>query len=292
MALAADTTTVVAERLIELLDLEQIELNLYLGRNESRGGFRLFGGQVLAQAARAAYNTVEGVGLHSLHAYFLRAGDSKRPVLYEVERIRDGQSFTTRRVVAIQNGEAIFNMDVSFQKAEPGFEHADPVPNVPLPDELEDDVLVARSTHDASRISPFAKRVRPFETRSVFRLGSDEANAARFFNPVWIRFPLEIDPTLTALCHCLLAYASDMGMVSTGALPHQRGIRREALQMASLDHALWIHRSVPIGDWMLFHKHTSVAQGARAMAHAGFYSEGGELIASVTQEGLVRVTDA
>lgn len=291
MAVDPETTVVAARHLIELLDLEQIEQNLYLGRNESRGGFRLFGGQVLAQAARAAYNTVDTVGLHSLHAYFLRAGDSERPVLYEVERIRDGQSFTTRRVVAIQKGEAIFNMDVSFQREEPGFEHADPVPNVPLPDELEDDVLVARAIDDPTRISPYAKRVRPFESRSVFRLGSEEANAARFFNPVWIRFPLEIDPSLTPLCRCLLAYASDMGMVSTGALPHQQEIRRDALQMASLDHALWIHRTVPIGDWMLFHKHTSVAQGSRAMSHAGFYSVQGDLIASVTQEGLVRITD-
>jgi acyl-CoA thioesterase-2 len=225
----AETTVVAARRLIELLDLEQIEQNLYLGRNESRGGFRLFGGQVLAQAARAAYNTVDAVGLHSLHAYFLRAGDSERPVLYEVERIRDGQSFTTRRVVAIQKGEAIFNMDVSFQNEEPGFEHADPVPNVPLPHELEDDILVARSIDDPTRISPFATRVRPFESRSVFRLGSEEANAARFFNPVWIRFPLEIDPALMPLRHCLLAYASDMGLVSTGALPHQQEVRRDAL---------------------------------------------------------------
>ena len=275
-----------ADQLLKLLDLEQIELNLYLGQNESRGGFRLFGGQVLAQAVNAAYQTVDGLLLHSLHGYFLRAGDSERPVLYEVERIRDGRSFTTRRVVAVQAGEAIFNMDVSFQVEEMGFEHADPVPNVPLPDELEDDVEVARRINDASIVHPWAGRVRPFETRSVFSLGSDEARQSRFFSPVWIRFPHMIDDVL--LRHCLLAYASDMGMVSTGSLPHLEEVDREGLQMASLDHALWIHRSVPIGEWMLFHKHTSVAQGARAMAHASFFSQSGELIASVTQEGLVR----
>ncbi|NKB99802.1 MAG: acyl-CoA thioesterase II [Pseudomonadales bacterium] len=279
-----------AAKLLELLKLEQIELNLYLGQNESRGGFRLFGGQVLAQATRAAYQTVADVHLHSLHGYFLRAGDAERPVLYEVERIRDGQSFSTRRVVAIQSGEAIFNMDVSFQKEELGFEHADPVPNVPLPVELEDDVEVALADAENTRISPFARRTRPFETRSVFKLGSEEAAAPRLFNPVWLRFPVETETTDIALRHCLLAYASDMGMVSTGNLPHQEEISRDALQMASLDHALWIHRRVPMGEWMLFHKRTSVAHGARAMVHAGFFSEAGQLIASVTQEGLVRPT--
>lgn len=275
-----------ADQLLALLNLEQIELNLYLGQNESRGGVRLFGGQVLAQAVNAAYATVEDVALHSLHAYFLRAGDSERPVLYEVERIREGKSFTTRRVVAVQGGEAIFNMDVSFQIDEIGFEHADPVPNVPLPEELEDDIDVARAIDDDSIIHPWAKRIRPFETRSVFPLGSPQASNPRFFSPVWIRFPHVIDDRV--LQHCLLAYASDMGMVSTGSLPHQHEVGREQLQMASLDHALWIHRTVPIGEWMLFHKHTSVAQGARAMAHANFFSTKGDLIASVTQEGLVR----
>ena len=281
-----ETHAEAADQLLGLLDLEQIELNLYLGQNESRSGFRLFGGQVLAQAVNAAYQTVDGLLLHSLHGYFLRAGDSERPVLYEVERIRDGRSFTTRRVVAVQAGEAIFNMDVSFQIEEIGFEHADPVPNVPLPNELEDDVEVARRINDDTIVHPWAGRIRPFETRSVFPLGSEQAAQSRFFSPVWIRFPHNIDDAL--LQHCLLAYASDMGMVSTGSLPHQAVVERDSLQMASLDHALWIHRSVPIGEWMLFHKHTSVTQGARAMAHASFFSKDGALIASVTQEGLVR----
>ena len=281
-----------AKKLLELLELEQIELNLYLGQNESRGGLRLFGGQVLAQASRAAYRTVDAVRLHSLHGYFLRAGNAERAVLYEVERIRDGKSFSTRRVVAIQSGEAIFNMDVSFQTEELGFEHADPVPNVPLPAELADDVEVALAAEDNERISPFARRARPFETRSVCRLGSEAALAPRLFNPVWLRFPLPIESTEVALRHCLLAYASDMGMVSTGNLPHQDEVSRDSVQMASLDHALWIHRPVPMGEWMLFHKRTSVAHGARAMVHADFFSECGQLIASVTQEGLVRPTRA
>ncbi|MEQ8859912.1 MAG: acyl-CoA thioesterase II [Pseudomonadales bacterium] len=278
-----------AQRLLEILELEAIERNLYRGGNETREGVRLFGGQVLAQALRAACRTVEERRPHSLRAYFMRAGNSARPVLYEVERIRDGRSFTTRRVVAIQQGKAIFSMDVSLQVAEDGFDHAHPMPNVPPPEELEDDMaVVARLPQRDPGMSPMAGRPRPFEMRSVFPLGSDAWRLERFWNPVWIRFAAEIDPNDGALAHCLLAYASDMGMVSTAALPHAQRQTREALQMASLDHALWIHRPVPVGEWLLFHKRTSAAQGARGLVHAEFFSRDGALIASVTQEGLMR----
>ena len=186
---AAVASRVRADRLLEILDLTQIERNLFLGDNESRGGFRLFGGQVLAQATMAAYRTVEQLSVHSLHAYFLRGGKAERPVLYEVERIRDGRSFATRRVVAVQGGDAIFNMDVSFQVDETGFEHAHPIPNVPPPEELEDDAAVAASLDaDDARMSPMVKIDRPFRMRSVFRLGSKEWGADRFWNPVWIKF--------------------------------------------------------------------------------------------------------
>ena len=287
----SEVATQRARRLLKILDLEQIEQNLYLGANESpltdgvEGPRRLFGGQVLAQATAAAYRTVEGPHLHSLHGYFLRAGSSVRPVLYEIERIRDGRSFTTRRVVGIQNGEAIFSMDVSFQIDEPGFEHAHPMPNVPLPGELPDDVSMAA---DDPRMSPMAKIERPFETRSVFQLGSEQWAQDRHWSPVWIRFREPVDANDRVLARCLLAYASDMSLVSTAALPHQSEIQRHRLQMASLDHALWVHREVPIDQWLLFHKRTSTSQGARGMVHANFYTEAGELIASVTQEGLLR----
>ncbi|XOV83047.1 MAG: acyl-CoA thioesterase [bacterium] len=285
-----DVANARAKRLLEILDLEQIEQNLYLGSNETSTPLRLFGGQVLSQAAMAAYRTVEGVHLHSLHGYFIRAGTTGRPVLYEVERIRDGRSFTTRRVVAIQNGEAIFNLDASFQVAEPGFDHAHPMPNVPLPEELEDDVAVAHALQEKSpHLSPMAKIERPFEMRSVFRLGSDAWLQDRFHSPCWIRFRENVDDADQALARCLLAYASDMSLVSTGALPHQSEVPREDLQMASLDHALWIHRDVPLDQWLLFHKRTSTAQGARGMVHADFHAENGQLVASVTQEGLLRV---
>ncbi len=278
------------KRLISILDLKKIDKDLFLGDNESRGGFRLFGGQVLSQAVRAAYQTVEDRHVHSLHAYFLRGGIAEKPVLFEVERVRDGKSFTTRRVVAIQNGDAIFNMDLSFQIEESGFQHSDPMPNVPPPEELEDDVEVAISLDKVyGNMSPMAKIERPFQTRSVFRLGSEEWEKERFSNPVWIKFRSEVENKDQEFSRCLISYASDMGLVSTSTLPHQPDVAMDALQLASLDHSLWIHRDVPINDWILFHKKTSSAEGARGMNHAEFFSQEGELIASVSQEGLLRI---
>lgn len=284
-----------AARLLEILKLERIEENLYRGYNEVAGRFRLFGGQVLAQALRAASNTVEGRQVHSLHAYFMRAGDAERPVLYEVDRIRDGRSFTTRRIVAIQEGRAIFSMSASFQVAESGFEHTHSMPNVPPPEELQDDLDVVaglRARH--ADLSPMAGRARPFEMRSVFPLGSPQWQQHRFWNPVWIRFPLDFAGTAQgpeqaqAMARCLLAYSSDMGLVSTALLPHGGEVPRQSVQMASLDHALWVHREIPLNEWLLFHKRTSSADGARALTHADFFSRDGVLLASVTQEGLLR----
>ncbi len=276
-------------RLISILNLKKIDEDLFLGDNESLSGFRLFGGQVLAQAVRAAYQTVKDRHAHSLHAYFLKGGIAEQPVLFEVERVRDGKSFTTRRVVAIQNGDAIFNMDLSFQIEESGFQHSDPMPNVPPPEELADDIEVALSLDQAhGNMSPMAKIKRPFETRSVFRLGSEEWGKERFSNPVWIKFRGEVESEDQEFSRCLISYASDMGLVSTSTLPHQPDVARDSLQLASLDHSLWIHRDVPIDEWILFHKKTSSANGSRGMNHAEFFSQNGELIASVSQEGLLR----
>lgn len=285
-----DQQTERASHLLRILELEPIEQNLYRGNNEIRGNFRLFGGQVLAQALRAAYHTVEGRGAHSLRAYFIRAGDTARPVLYEVERIRDGSSFTTRRVVAIQQGEAIFSMDVSFQVEEGGFEHAHRMPNVPPPEELEDDITVVQAMSERHPgLSPMAGRPRPFEMRSVFKLGSPAWLMNRFWNPVWIRFCGAVPAADSPLARCLLAYASDMGLVSTSGLPHADVVARQQFHMASLDHALWIHRAVPLDDWLLFHKRTSTASGARGLSHAEFFARDGSLVASVSQEGLMRI---
>lgn len=282
-----------AQRLLDTLELEVIEQNLYRGSNEAPGKRRLFGGQVLAQGLRAACATVDDRRPHSLRAYFMRAGDASRPVLYEVERIRDGRSFATRRVVAIQNGQAIFSMDVSLQVEESGFEHAHPMPNVPPPDELEDDMaVVARLEREHPALSPMAGRARPFEMRSVFPPGSPAWERNRYWNPVWLRFAAAVPAGDPALAVCLLAYASDMGMVSTAALPHNDVVPRSELQMASLDHALWLHRGVAVDDWLLFHKRTSAAQGSRGLVHAEFFSRDGSLLASVSQEGLLRTRRA
>lgn len=278
-----------AERLLRILELERIEENLYRGKNEVRGEFRLFGGQVLSQALRAASATVEGRFAHSVHAYFMRTGNAALPVLYEVDRIRDGRSFTTRRVVAIQEGRAIFSLSVSFQIEEEGFEHAASMPNVPPPSELEDDLAVVEALSGRHpNLSPMAGHPRPFETRSVFPPGSRAWERNRFWNPVWIRFAADLPENDPVLSRCLLAYASDMGLVSTSVLPHSNQVPRDRFQMASLDHALWIHRPVRLDRWLLLHKHTSTACGARGMVHAAFHDESGLLLASVSQEGLAR----
>lgn len=276
-----------AQRLLEILALERIDTDLFLGQNEGRGTARLFGGQVLAQALRAATGTVDADRRpHSLHGYFMRPGNPERPVLYEVDRIRDGRSFTTRRVVAIQDGKAILNMSVSLQIIEEGMTHDKAMPNVPPPEELTDDLERAYAEPESNpRLGPMAKQERAFELRSV--IAPWEAGE-RFFSPVWMRFRGEADVRDSPLQHALLTYASDVGLVSTATLPHIDSTPRNSLMMASLDHALWIHREPQLDDWFLFAKRTSTASGARGLSHAEFYTRDGELIASVSQEGLMR----
>ena len=286
-ATTAGSAETPADKLLQILSLERIDLDLFLGQNEGRGTSRLFGGQVLAQALRAATSTVDDDRTpHSLHGYFLRPGNPQRPVLYEVDRIRDGRSFTTRRVVAIQDGKAILNMSVSLQISEEGMTHGKAMPNVPPPEELADDLQRAISEpSDNPRLGPMATRERAFEMRSV--IAPWEAGE-RFFSPVWMRFRGVADPDDSALQHALLTYASDVGLVSTATLPHIDSTPRNSLMMASLDHALWVHRKPKLDDWFLFAKRTSTASGARGLSHAEFYTRDGDLIASVSQEGLMR----
>jgi acyl-CoA thioesterase II len=279
-----------AQNLLAVLDLEAIEMNLFRGRNERDRGGRLFGGQVLAQGLRAAAATVDARRPHSLHAYFLRPGDPALPVLYEVERIRDGGSFTTRRVVAIQRGHAIFNMDASFQIDEPGFSHEDPMPNVPYPEALEDDLVVAERM-GGRRTGGMMARERPFETRSVYPFGGERSASEQYWNPVWVRFRLELPNDDPALPYCLLAYASDMGLVGTATVPHAARRPRSGLQTASLDHALWFHRAFDVQDWILFVRRTTTACGSRGMNHAEFFDRDGRLVASAAQEGLMRIAE-
>tara|TARA_S200000501_G_C20825674_1_gene744825 strand:+ start:169 stop:999 length:831 start_codon:yes stop_codon:yes gene_type:complete len=266
--------------LSRVLDLEPIEVNLYRGVNEYREYKRLFGGQVLAQALSAAYRTVENQRIcHSLHGYFLRPGDTEHPVIYQVDSIRTGKSFTTRSVKAIQKGEAIFSMDASFQSIEDGLSHQVDLDQVfPRAEELEDDHEVAKRKGKATH---WSHRKRPFEVRTI-KITQGDRGAS------WIRYRHETKSKGNPQHQFLLSYASDMGLISTAMLPH-KDTASENMHIASLDHAIWFHRTFSVSDWILFVRETPAAAGARGFTRGAFYSTEGEILASVMQEGLIRV---
>lgn len=277
---------------LDLLDLEKIEENIFRGASPKDRVQRVFGGQVLGQALVAAARTVEGRLCHSLHAYFLRAGDPKVPILYEVDRSRDGSSFTSRRVVAIQHGRPIFTLEASFQRDEPGYEHQFEMPNVPAPEMLPaEQELRAKVAH---RVPQEARawflRPRPIETRPV--------DSREYLSPekrpphamAWIR-ALGSLPDDPALHRCVLAYASDTSLLDTGLLPHGIGWFDNKVQMASLDHAMWFHRSFRIDEWLLYVQDSPSTSGARGFNRGLLYTRDGKLAASVSQEGLMRPRD-
>ncbi len=278
--------------LLELLDLEEIDRNIYRGRNERAQRERLFGGQVAAQALAAAGRTVTERVAHSLHAYFLRPGDPRVPVLYTVDRIRDGQSFTTRRVVAIQRGQAIFNMSVSFQVIEAGYEHQQlEMPPVPEPESLP---TWAERTERARRALPnerfaWVRDEQPIELRHVAAPTYLGGEARRGGNQVWLRASgtLPEDPFVH---QCVVAYASDMSLLDTVVLPHGRSGALGPVMMASLDHAIWFHHAIRADDWLLYAQDSPVAAGARGFARGSIFTHAGKLVASVAQEGLMRPT--
>ena len=267
------------------LSLEQLDLDLFRAQNEATLGNRLFGGQVLAQALSAAQQTIEERPCHSLHGYFLRPGKVDIPVIFQVERIRDGKSFSTRRIMGIQNGQAIFSMDASFQVKEAGLHHQMERQPVPPPEALEDDRLVALRMTDLGPHAAWMTRERPFQIRSVAPI--DQAPTAKTSQAVWIRFSAPILNITTQ--QQLLAYASDMGLVSTAALPHRPNIPRDRLQMASLDHSLWFHDDLDLNDWLLYVKDTPVSHSNRGLNRGSFFDQEGRLVASVIQEGLMRI---
>ena len=281
------------EDLLATLDLEPLEHNLFRGRSLATGRTRVFGGQVIAQALVAATRTVEAARPpHSLHAYFLLGGDPDVPILYEVDRIRDGRSFTTRRVVAIQHGRAIFALSASFQADEPGFDHGAAMPEVPGPEDLPDlgDVPGEALSQGGSlpeSVRAFLARERPIELRPVElgRYASREPGPPRFH--VWFRAagPLPDDP---AIHRCVLAYASDMMLLDAALVPHGRTVFEPEIMAASLDHALWFHRPFRADDWLLYAQDTPSASGARGFSRGLVFTRGGTLVASVAQEGLVR----
>lgn len=278
--------------LLELLDLEEIDRNIYRGTNERGERQRLFGGQVAAQALVAAGRTVLGRTAHSLHGYFLRPGDPAVPVLYTVDRIRDGQSFTTRRVVAVQRGQAIFNMSVSFQIAETGYEHQQlPMPEAPPPESLPTWAERAERARDLLPPGsfPWVRGERPIDLRHVAAptfLGGEPRSGG---NLVWFRAASRLpeDPFLHL---CVVTYASDMSLLDTVVLPHGRSGPLGAVMMASLDHALWFHHAVRADEWLLYAQDSPAAAGARGFARGSIFTRDGRLVASVAQEGLMRPT--
>jgi acyl-CoA thioesterase II len=275
--------------LLSLLDLDPIEVNVFRGSSPKDRWQRVFGGQVLGQALVAALRTVEARACHSLHAYFLRAGDPKIPILYEVDRSRDGSSFSARRVVAIQHGEAIFTMSASFQAEEQGLEHQIPMPDVPAPESLKSEhewrIEIASDLPDHMR-SWFARprpiEIRPVEPRNRFAKGTHPPHQI-----VWFRAVGAL-PESTALHQCVLAYASDMTILDTALLPHGFNLFSGDLQLASLDHAMWFHRPFRADEWLLYVQDSPSASGARGFNRGQVFRRDGVLAASVAQEGLMR----
>lgn len=280
----------VLNELLSLLRLERIEENLFRGQSQDLGWGRVFGGQVVGQALSAAAQTVpEERAVHSLHGYFLRQGDAQRPIAYLVDPIRDGGSFTTRRVVAIQGGQAIFSLQASFQGEEPGLTHQAGMPEVPGPDGLLSEVEIARQF--AHRIpAPLRDQAladRPIEIRPVQRLSLFQPVPQPPRRQVWYRAAgaLPDDP---AVHRYLLAYASDFNFLVTAMMPHGVNWLTPGLQVASLDHVMWFHRSFRMDDWVLYDVESPSASGARGLVTGRFYTRDGTLVASVAQEGLMR----
>ena len=280
------------QEVLDILDLEPLEVNLFRGRSPQSRWQRVFGGQVIGQALVAACRTVEDVTArppHSLHAYFLLGGDPKVPIIYEVDRIRDGKSFTTRNVKAIQHGHAIFSMSVSFHLSEPGLTHQVKMPEVPKPDELPSDEELK------DRIYPllpeparrYYERERPIEFRPVefSRYLGEKSENGRF--DIWIRATGRL-PDEPAIHQCVLAYASDMMLLDAALIPHGRSVFSEDIMAASLDHALWFHRPFRADEWLLYAQDSPSLADSRGFSRGLIFALDGTLVASVAQEGLLR----
>lgn len=275
--------------LLELLDLETIEVNLFRGNSPQEGWQRVFGGQVLGQALVAAQRTVEERTLHSLHAYFLRPGDTRTPILYDVDRIRDGKSFTTRRVVAIQHGRPIFHLSASYQVQESGLEHQSQPPEVPGPDGLlsETDLRKREAERVPEKWRHIFTRARPIEIRHVNPVSMFAKETLPPVQHAWMRATAKL-PDDPALHQCVLAYASDMTLLDTSLNPHPVSFMSDDFQSASLDHAMWFHRPFRADEWLLYAMDSPSASGARGFNRGEIWTRDGQLVASCTQEGLIR----
>lgn len=277
----------VLKHIIELLNVEELEQNLYRGQNHKTE--HVFGGQVLAQAIAAGFRTVEAEhDLHSIHSYFIRPGDWNVPIIYEVDRIRDGRSFTTRRVMAIQHGRAIFEMALSWHKAESGIEHTLPMPDVPPPEALRGDrEAFLEHAKGNAEMQRFGFRFEAIDSRQVERIPMDDLNTHPPIKHTWLkaRDPLSDDQEIHL---ALLAYMSDLDFMSTSMLPHGRNLMRGQMQGASLDHSLWFHRPFRADEWLLFAKESPNAGGARGFVRGQFFNRAGDLVVTAAQECLIR----
>ena len=285
-----DKKTTALARLQEVLDLETLELNLFRGLSPKDGWQRVYGGQVIGQALVAASRTVEGRDAHSLHGYFMRPGDPTVPIIYEVDRIRDGGSFTTRRVVALQHGKAIFSMSASFHNnEEDALEHASEMPDVPPPDKLIGVGELAKLVLDKlpDNMKAYFTNERPIHMRptDVSRYMSREAAEPQ--QAIWIKANGSL-PDVPALHKCVLAYASDFTLLDTALIAHGKVMFDPSIMMASLDHAMWFHRPFRADEWLLYVQDSPNAAGSRGFCRGSVYSQSGKLVASVTQEGLIR----
>ena len=284
------TRTQLVNDLVALLRLEQLEPNRFRGDSEDIGTPAVFGGQVLGQALMAASRTVEERPVHSMHAYFLLPGDPLAPIDYEVDRVRDGRSFTTRHVVATQQGRTIFEMSASFQMVDTGIDHQLVMPVAPEPDTVPNEVEIRRALGDKvpERWKGRLNAERPIEFRTVDPLDPLMPEVREAEAQIWMR-SLAALPDEPALHCALLAYASDHGLLRAALLPHGLSFMQQRLRAASLDHAMWFHRDFRLDDWLLYCIDSPSAQGARGLCRGSIFARDGRLIASVAQEGMVRV---
>ena len=278
------------EDLIQVMTLERLELDLFRGESRDIGSPQVFGGQVLGQALMAATATVEQRVVHSLHAYFLRRGDFNAPIVYEVDRARDGNHFSTRRIVAIQHGAQIFNMSASFQAAEEGLQHQLPMPQVPPPEALADLPSYARDLALClpTSVRRLLEKKRPFEFRPVEPPGFPLPQKSAPLKNIWFRAVDEL-PNDEALHRCLLAYVSDFNLLEAAIMPHGLSMTTPQLMVASIDHAMWFHRNVRVDDWLLYAIDSPSASNARGFTRGSLFARDGRLVASTAQEGLLRV---
>ena len=278
--------------LIDLLDLEPLERNIYRGFNRDIGSGRIFGGQVLAQALVAARRTIEEEdrSVHSLHGYFILAGDLEIPVVYFVDRLRDGRSYTTRRVTAIQHGRAIFNMASSFHRHEEGLSHQTEMPEVPGPEGLASELDIIRERKDElpEHLRDLLTQDRPLDFRPVEPWDPFDPRPGPPVRHTWIRTVGELDDH-PVHHQAVLAYASDYGILGTALLPHGKTVRDRDVMAATLDHAIWFHRPFRVDEWLLYVKDSPISSGGRGFSRGTFYTRSGTLVASVTQEGVLRV---